>query len=296
MITDESVISRDNSSYRLKVTRNVYDKIIISVFCKQRAEFPWRLRPIHSRDFAPGACSRGTLREQSSSACINEFMVILHPQEQNFRPAKCSTIFNRLNIWQKAPGQTERTWKRSLVCVLTRAKWAWTCSGSKTCRVYRPLDVDLSPELSPRGEPCETKVATEVEKGEIVYARFLKLKLILMQSYHADEIFAFIPFWSDFVLFVCSKEPVDNFVGTFVWLSFPLQRLNPLGRWKMTFARICIRRLAFVSGNSNVNIGLFWLIKTVRKNSIDAASSSSAIPRIKLWDVINVILILQVKW
>ena len=104
MITDESVISRDNSSYRLKVTRNVYDKIIISVFCKQRAEFPWRLRPIHTRDFAPGACSRGTLREQSSSACINEFMVILHPQEQNFRPAKCSTIFNRLNIWQKAPG------------------------------------------------------------------------------------------------------------------------------------------------------------------------------------------------
>ena len=67
--------------------------------------------------------------------------------------------------------------------------------------------------------------------------------------------------------------------------------LNPLGRWKMTFARICIRRLAFVSGNSNVNIGLFWLIQTVRKNSIDAASSSSAIPRIKLWDVINVILI-----
>ena len=40
MITDESVISRENSSYRLKVTRNVYDKIIISVFCKQRAEFP----------------------------------------------------------------------------------------------------------------------------------------------------------------------------------------------------------------------------------------------------------------
>ena len=40
MITDESFISRDNSSYRLKVTRNVYDKIIISVFCKQPAEFP----------------------------------------------------------------------------------------------------------------------------------------------------------------------------------------------------------------------------------------------------------------
>ena len=104
MITDESVISRDNSSYRLKVTRNVYDKIIISVFCKQRAEFPWRLRPIHTWDFAPGACSRGTLREQSSSVCTNDFMGILHPREQNFHPAKCSTIFNRLNIWEQAPG------------------------------------------------------------------------------------------------------------------------------------------------------------------------------------------------
>ena len=131
-------------------------------------------------------------------------------------------------------------------CVLTRAKWAWTCSGSKTCRVYRPLDVDLSPELSPRGEPCETKVATEVEKGEIVYARFLKLKLILMQSYHADEIFAFILFRNDFVLFVCSKGPVDNFVGAFVCLSFSWQRLNPFGRWKIIFAQICIRGRACV--------------------------------------------------
>ena len=40
------------------------------------------LRPIHTRDFAPGACSRGTLREQSSSVCTNDFMGILHPREQ----------------------------------------------------------------------------------------------------------------------------------------------------------------------------------------------------------------------
>ena len=40
MITDESFISRNNSSYRLKMMRNIYDKIIISVFCKQPAEFP----------------------------------------------------------------------------------------------------------------------------------------------------------------------------------------------------------------------------------------------------------------
>ena len=186
MITDESVISRDNSSYRLKVTRNVYDKIIISVFCKQRAEFPWRLRPIHTRDFAPAACSRGTLREQSSSGVYQrvhgytsssgaEFP--LRKMLHDIQPVKylAESARGKLSELENAPS-----------CVLTRAKWAWTCSGSKTCRVYRPLDVDLSPELSPRGEPCETKVATEVENGEIVYARFLKLKLILMQSYHAD--------------------------------------------------------------------------------------------------------------
>ena len=51
------------------------------------------------------------LREQSSSVCTNDFMGILHPREQNFHPAKCFMIFNRLNI--------ERTWKRSLVCTDT---------------------------------------------------------------------------------------------------------------------------------------------------------------------------------
>ena len=62
------------------------------------------LRPLHTRDFAPGSCSRGKLREQSSSVCTNDSMGILHPREQNFHPAKCSTIFNRLNIWEQAPG------------------------------------------------------------------------------------------------------------------------------------------------------------------------------------------------
>ena len=56
------------------------------------------------RDFAPGACSKGTLREQSPSVFTNDFMGILHPREQNFHPAKCSTIFNRLNVWEQAPG------------------------------------------------------------------------------------------------------------------------------------------------------------------------------------------------
>ena len=56
------------------------------------------------RDFVPGVCSRGTLREQSYSVCTNDFMGILHSREQNFHPAKCSTIFNRLNIWEQTPG------------------------------------------------------------------------------------------------------------------------------------------------------------------------------------------------
>ena len=76
-------------------------------------------RPIHTRDFAPGACSRGTLREQSSSVCTNDFMGILHPREQNFHPAKCSTIFDRLNIWEQAPRANWANLKRSLVCTDT---------------------------------------------------------------------------------------------------------------------------------------------------------------------------------
>ena len=95
--------------------------------------------PIHSRDFPPGACSRGTLREQSSSVCTNDFMGILHPREQNFHPAKCSTIFNRLNIWEQAPGANWANLK-----TLPRVYWhvqneLGACSGSKTLRVYRPL-------------------------------------------------------------------------------------------------------------------------------------------------------------
>ena len=88
-------------------------------------------RPIHTRDFAPGACSRGTLWEQSSSVCTNDFMGILHPREQNFHPAKCSTIFNRLNVWEQAPGANWANLK-----TLPRVYWQvqndpGACSGSK---------------------------------------------------------------------------------------------------------------------------------------------------------------------
>ena len=48
-------------------------------------------------------------------------MGIIHPREQNFHPAKCSTIFNRLNTWKQAPGANNAP-----SCVLTRAKWSWS--------------------------------------------------------------------------------------------------------------------------------------------------------------------------
>ena len=35
--------------------------------------------------------------------------------------AKCSTIFNQLNIWEQAPGANNAP-----SCVLTRAKWYWS--------------------------------------------------------------------------------------------------------------------------------------------------------------------------
>ena len=86
----------------------------------------------------PRACSRGTLREQSSSVCTNDFMGILHLREQNFHPAQSSTTFNRLNIWEQAPGANWANLK-----TLPRVYWRvqnepGACSGSKTPRVYRP--------------------------------------------------------------------------------------------------------------------------------------------------------------
>ena len=101
-------------------------------------------RPIHTRDFAPGACSRGTLREQSSSVCTNDFMGILHPREQNFSPAKCSTIFNLLNIWEQAPRANWANLK-----TLPRVHWhvqnePGACSGSKTPRVYRAYSLQAT--------------------------------------------------------------------------------------------------------------------------------------------------------
>ena len=80
------------------------------------------------------------LQEQRSSVCINDFMGILHPWEQNFHPAKCSTIFNRLNIWEHPRGANWANLK-----TLPRVYWhvqnePGACSGSKTPPVYRPLN------------------------------------------------------------------------------------------------------------------------------------------------------------
>ena len=99
------------------------------------------LRPIHTRVFAPRACSRGTLREQRSSVCTNDFMGILHPREQNFHPAKCSMTFNRLNVWEQAPGAKWANLLKTLPCVYWHVQnEPGACSRGKTPRVYRPLN------------------------------------------------------------------------------------------------------------------------------------------------------------
>ena len=102
----------------------------LSVCCNSEQGRKPPLRSLHTRGFAPGACCRGTLREQSSSVCTNDFVGILHPREQNFHPAKCSTIFNRskLSELENAPS-----------CVLTRAKWAFEHAPGAKPLVCRDL-------------------------------------------------------------------------------------------------------------------------------------------------------------
>jgi len=76
--------------------------------CHFRIGLPPSPLPLKA-DTHKGFCSWSMLREQSSSVCTNDFMGTLHPREQNFHPAKCSMIFNWLNIGSKLLGQIERT-------------------------------------------------------------------------------------------------------------------------------------------------------------------------------------------
>ena len=58
-------------------------------------------------DTHEGFCSQSMVQGHAPGAKLlrvyQRFHGILHPREQNFHPAKCSTIFNRLNIWEQAP-------------------------------------------------------------------------------------------------------------------------------------------------------------------------------------------------
>ena len=70
--------------------------------------------------------SRGTFREQSFSVCTNDFMGTLHPREQNFHPAKCSTVFKQVKCLGASSRGKLSELENSPSCVLTRAKWAWS--------------------------------------------------------------------------------------------------------------------------------------------------------------------------
>ena len=89
-------------------------------------------------DTHEGFCSLSMLQEQSSSVCTNDFMGILLPWEQNFHPAKCSTIFNQLNIWEQAPRANWANLKALPGVYWHMQNETGACSGSKTPRVYRP--------------------------------------------------------------------------------------------------------------------------------------------------------------
>ena len=70
------------------------------------------------RDFAPGALLQGHAPGAKLLRVYQRFHGILHPREQNFHPAKCSTIFNRLNVWEQAPGANRANLK-----TLPRVYW-----------------------------------------------------------------------------------------------------------------------------------------------------------------------------
>ena len=101
-------------------------------------------------DTHEGFCSRIMLQRHTPGAKLLRVYQRFHgytsssrvtcrlPREQNFHPAKCSTILNRLNIWEQAPGANWANLK-----TLPRVYWhvqnePGACSGSKTPRVYRP--------------------------------------------------------------------------------------------------------------------------------------------------------------
>ena len=66
------------------------------------------VEPRFKADTHEGFCSPSILQGHAPGAKLlricQRFHGILHLREQNFHAAKCSTIFNRLNIWDQAPG------------------------------------------------------------------------------------------------------------------------------------------------------------------------------------------------
>ena len=64
----------------------------------------WKQSSFLKANTHQGFCSRDTLQEQSSSMCKNNFMVLIHSQEQNIHHVKFLATLNRLNIWEQDPG------------------------------------------------------------------------------------------------------------------------------------------------------------------------------------------------
>ena len=99
------------SSFLNELAKAYFDKISITVLNPL-------LRPIHSRGFAPGACSRGTLLEQGSSV-YQQFHRYTLSSGGECPSCKCSTILNQLHIWEQAPWGKFTELEHAPLCVLT---------------------------------------------------------------------------------------------------------------------------------------------------------------------------------
>ena len=92
----------------------------------------YKLRLFINADTHDGFCSRGTLQEQSSSVCTNDYMGVIHSRPgAEFPP--CKMLHNIKPV--KYLGASSR----GKLCVLVVQIDPGACSWSKTLRVYRPL-------------------------------------------------------------------------------------------------------------------------------------------------------------
>ena len=97
-------ISRRNRLFKLHARNPT--KISWEAFKKQRNKVTSlkRLRIVPGLCPTIPDCAHGHAAGAKLLRVSQRFQGIIHPLEQNFNPTKCSTILNRLNIWEQDLG------------------------------------------------------------------------------------------------------------------------------------------------------------------------------------------------